>query len=162
MKKTTTVLYVTGFLSIAAITALNLFADEGVEPVITFEAASRSTLESLQDFPTAYRGEVNFTHAKHIQSLQGDCGKCHHDEGGDPVSDADEANEAGSCADCHQEEGLLRGKALSAASPDEILEHTPNAMHQLCVGCHKTSNNKAQTLSAPEACRTCHKKIDGD
>lgn len=159
MKKAKIVFVVTGFLSITAILTLNLLAAEGVAPVIRFEAAGASPQESLQEFPTVYRGEVTFTHEKHIQLSQGDCGRCHHDGDGEPVTDMDGVIEAGSCADCHPEAGLVRGSVLDSASLDEVLEHTPNAMHTLCVGCHKKSNNGAHALNAPESCRGCHKKV---
>jgi len=159
MKKAKIIFSVIGFIGIIVICSVNIAAAEGVAPVIRFEGACGSNQESYQDFPTVYRGEVTFTHKRHIQLSKGDCGRCHHDGDGDPVTGGDEVDEAVSCADCHGEEGLMRGNALDNASPDEVLEQTPNAMHMLCVGCHKKSNNGAHALNAPESCRGCHKNV---
>lgn len=159
MKKAKIIFSVIAFTGISVIFNLDLLAAGDIAPVIKFQAAGASVQKPLHDFPTVYRGEVTFAHEKHSQSLQGDCGKCHHDGDGEPLADVDAVNEAGGCADCHSEESLLRGKALDSVSPEEALEHTPNAMHRLCVGCHRKSNNETNALSAPEACRACHKNV---
>lgn len=140
------------------LTSINLFAAEALRPLIIFDG-STETAKSFTDFPSVYRGSVTFTHEKHVKEYKIECGKCHHDGSGDPLTDIEPGEEIDRCIDCHDQDGLLRGKALDAASPEEILEHYPNAMHQLCISCHKEHNNQTHTLFAPEACRGCHKKL---
>lgn len=140
------------------LTSINLFAADALRSVIIFDG-SKGTTESLDDFKSVYRGPVTFTHEKHVKEYKLECGQCHHDGSGDPLTDMESDEEIDRCTDCHDQEGLLRGQALDDASPDEVLEHYPNAMHQLCISCHKEHNNRTHTLSANEACRGCHEKV---
>lgn len=141
------------------LTSIKLFAAEALSAVIVFDGSKGET-ESLTEFKSVYRGPVTFTHEKHAKEYKIECGKCHHDGSGDPLTDIEPGEEIDRCIDCHDQEGLLRGQALDDASPEEVLEHYPNAMHQLCISCHKEHNDRTHTLFAPEACRGCHTKVD--
>lgn len=137
---------------------VGLACAEALLPVIVFDS-TESPAQSTSDFKTVYSGPVFFSHGKHVSEYKLACGKCHHDDSGEPLDQSVLADGADSCSDCHSEPELLRGKALSEKSSEDILEHYPNVMHQSCIGCHKKHNNETHSLSAPEACRGCHAPV---
>ncbi len=138
--------------------AVNLFAEDILPPLIVFDGYEESS-KSLNDFETVYRGPVSFTHGKHVDDYKLECGQCHHDDSGEPLKDFRPSDEIDNCIDCHYLEGLLRGQILAETSQEEVLEHYPNAIHQMCISCHQERNNLTHTLFAPEACRGCHAQL---
>ena len=142
------------------LTATHLFAAGTIRSVIEFDGADE-TSHDLSAFGSVYQGSVTFSHGNHAADYNVTCGRCHHDDSGEPLADLSPGEEINSCTDCHDQEGLLRGKAMADASGEDILAHYPNAMHQMCIGCHKTQNNRTHFMKAPEACRGCHAKIGG-
>ncbi len=140
---------------LSALSLADVVAGNGPSPLIIFDGSKDFSTSSVE-FGTVYRGPVHFTHGRHINEHAVSCGKCHHDDSGEPINDLEFGDGVDTCTDCHYEETLLRGKALEGMSQEEVIEHYPNAMHELCISCHKEMNNKTHTLSAPEACRSCH------
>ena len=141
-------------------TAAHLFAAGTIRSTIEFDGADE-TSHDLSAFGSAYQGPVSFSHGKHAADYKVTCGQCHHDDSGEPLADLTPGEEISRCTDCHDQAGLLRGKALADASEEDILPHYPNAMHKLCIGCHKEQNNRTHSMNAPEACRGCHARIGG-
>jgi len=147
------------FSGLFTLTAGNPMAEGILPPHIVFDGAGES-VESLSYFETVYRGPVSFTHGKHVKEYKLECGQCHHDDSGEPLADLTPGEEINRCIDCHDKDGLIRGRAPDV-SQEEILKHYPNAMHQMCIGCHWGQNNRTHSMNAPEACRGCHAKTGG-
>lgn len=137
---------------------LSFCSDDGLPSLIEFEG-SRESGESSVDFKSIYQGRVVFAHGNHVKEYKVECGQCHHDDSGDPLTDLTPGDETNACIDCHYEENLLRGSSLEGVSREERLEHYPNAMHDMCISCHQVYNNQNHTMGAPEACRGCHAKL---
>ena len=93
---------------------------------------------------------VEFTHKKHIEEYGYSCGKCHHDENGEPLTDLKMGDEVQKCVACHDK---LQGERTDIM----VLE---NAMHGSCVECHKSYNEEeagdARRGPAPTRCSDCH------
>ena len=149
------------FTSLLVLFSVGLCFAGDLLQVIIFDGSGDGAV-STSAFETVYRGEVSFSHGKHVEIYRLECGRCHHDDNGEPLNDTDLSGGINRCADCHFKDGLLRGQALAKASEGEILEHYPNAMHKMCIGCHKERNNRTHTLFAPEACRGCHATSEGN
>lgn len=145
------------FSGLYMLTASYSLAEGTLPSLIKFDGAGESSI-SLSDFETIYRGPVSFTHGKHVNDYKLECGKCHHDDSGEPLDDLTPGDEINSCTDCHDKDGLIRRPVQAGLSQEEILEHYPNAMHQRCIGCHMEQNNQTHSMNAPEACRRCHAK----
>lgn len=92
----------------------------------TPEVVSDEPPESVEYTP-AY-GTVAFTHLKHVENYEIDCGECHHEdmEGG-----------MSKCINCH--------------------EPLKNTLHKNCQGCHKKLKKEGKE-TGPIKCRECHTK----
>ena len=107
------------------------------------------------------RGVVSFRHRHHEQYLHPDtkfahqaqkgaeCFGCHHrrtESGGVPI--------LVKCTACHGGEGDPRNVRNNEG--DE--EWSKRAFHDLCIGCHRATNEKGLTKcdKAPVACNECH------
>ncbi|MCG8686326.1 MAG: cytochrome c family protein [Desulfobacterales bacterium] len=144
-------------LFIISVTTLANADTENIPEIIEFKGRL-DTSEVLVDYPTRFQGPVHFTHNKHVQDYGAGCGDCHHDGSLDPIESYD-PSESYSCDDCHYDTGLVRGPtAENTMAKDEQLMHRPNAIHALCLECHKENNKKKHLVVAPEACISCHTK----
>lgn len=133
---------------------------EELPTTIVFKGSKDDSVSAAY-FKTNYRGKVTFTHSKHIADYKIPCGKCHHDDSGEPLTNLKVGDElAGSCTDCHTEVVLLRGKSLRDTPPDELTDYYPNMIHKMCIGCHMKHNNKNHTFTVPEACYGCHERLE--
>lgn len=112
--------------------------------------------------PSTYTGPVQFSHKKHFSSYEVGCIDCHHDKDAATITKS-ESSEALRCGNCHLKEGLIRGPiAENTISDEDLLGHRANALHLLCIGCHKKHNATVHVVRAPEACRICHTKRSQD
>ena len=112
--------------------------------------------------PSTYTGPVQFSHKKHYYSYEVGCTDCHHDSNAVTIAKS-ESSESLRCGNCHLKEGLIRGAiAENAISDEELIGHRANALHLLCIGCHKKHNAQIHVVRAPEACRICHTKRPQD
>lgn len=98
-----------------------------------------------------------FTHQKHVTDHKIACGECHHDDKGKPRN-LKEGDDVKSCFECHNKPGELKGKKAKGLSKKEKLAYHANAMHENCVGCHRTYNRENKTKAAPQKCTDCHPK----
>ncbi len=106
---------------------------------------------------TAYehtRPIVAFTHQKHIDEYNIGCGKCHHDENVEPLTDITMEDDVNRCIDCHDQPGRA---SKDTPAGEEIYFHA-EALHENCITCHRTYNKENDTKAAPASCNKCHKK----
>lgn len=110
-----------------------------------------------QAFEEHRMGIVSFEHQKHAsQKPEGyglECGECHHDENGKPLTDLKPEDEVRSCYACHDKEGRpSRDSSMSQEEWEEKqLQFYYGAIHENCIGCHKES-------AGPTVCTQCHPK----
>ncbi|MEJ2283889.1 MAG: cytochrome c3 family protein [Desulfobacterales bacterium] len=98
-------------------------------------------------FGSLRRPEVDFSHAKHAESLENKgCGVCHHtpdDQNGQLVYiEGDER----SCKECHD----LR--------KEDNIPALREAFHGNCTNCHRQQIKTDNLKSGPTTCGGCHKK----
>lgn len=96
------------------------------------------------------RGPVCFRHKTHEASAHpaGECAACHHKR-----SEATGAPILSKCSVCHRNQGDERNPRNR--DMDEM--YMERAFHDLCIGCHRSSNEKsAAGCKAPVACGECH------
>ncbi len=96
---------------------------------------------------------VEFPHKKHSQDLKISCGDCHHDKDNKPLT-LKAGDPVQRCVECHTK--LKKDKKNK--KDIMVLE---NAMHGMCVSCHKDVNKKAGNPKgmkgpAPASCGKCH------
>lgn len=126
-------------------------AQEDFPDVIEFDGAIDGG-GSKDIHPSTYTGPVTFPHKQHFKDYGVSCRDCHHD-----------ASRSLVCGNCHVKEGLIRGPiAENAVSDDDLIGHRANALHLLCIGCHKKHNAQEHRVLAPESCRICHSKRSQD
>jgi len=96
------------------------------------------------------KSAVEFTHTKHIEEYNYSCGSCHHDNNGNSLCDLKMTDEVQSCVKCHD-------KSKGDRKDIMVLE---NAMHESCIGCHKSYNEEnfgdARRGPSPTRCSACH------
>ncbi len=130
--------------------------------VLAFTAAGIAAgLPDVVSIHTPYKmkkGQVKFSHKKHVEEHKIACGECHHDDQGKPRNDLKEGDEVKKCFDCHNKPGELKGKKAKGKSKKEKLAYHANALHKNCIGCHKAYNKKNKTKAAPKKCTGCHPK----
>ncbi|WP_068671711.1 cytochrome c3 family protein [Thermosulfurimonas dismutans] len=97
--------------------------------------------------PKMKKTTVTFSHHKHQEILNGNCGECHHSKTADwkqvPYK---EGMKIEKCETCHNK-----------SHPNKKLNSVKKAMHANCKGCHK-SMKKAGKKHGPVKCTGCHKK----
>jgi len=97
-----------------------------------------------------------FDHSSHIEAVRGNdgCVDCHRDPAAVKTRDS-----AISCHGCH--EGMSVAGSVVALSPDGIVGHAVgymDAMHGLCITCHKQTveEGRVEVSKAFADCATCH------
>jgi hypothetical protein len=133
------------------------YAEEEVPEIINFQGdPDGGGAEDI--YSSAYTGEVVFQHTKHTKEYTEGCGDCHRDEEREPIK-AYDPSEIFSCIECHDGEGsILYPIAESTDFENDFIENRADAIHILCINCHKKNNTEKHAGVAPEACRLCHKK----
>ncbi|MBU8849401.1 MAG: cytochrome c family protein, partial [Desulfobacterales bacterium] len=105
------------------------------------------------------KGIVQFTHKKHAEEYLIACGRCHHDEKGQPL-DLGADDDAKGCIECHKETEKPKGEKLG--KKEKIMKYHFEALHANCIGCHKAYNKEKGDpkgkVPAPASCTNCHPK----
>ncbi len=102
-----------------------------------------------------------FDHTMHQKKMGGNeaCIECHTD-----LSKPKVVENTKDCLSCHQ--GMLsKGTLVKAGQPDQLrlAPSFQDAMHGLCVECHKQEITQKPSLSADFArCAACHSETDSD
>ena len=128
-------------------------------------AKSAPDIIPLQDpaYETHKKGVVKFEHKKHWDDYSkaypeiypSQCGECHHDKDGKPLTELKDGDDVQKCIECHKipAEAPKGKKAKEKLSKKEkIKEYHAEALHENCRGCHKKEDRKLAS------CSTCHKK----
>jgi hypothetical protein len=134
------------------------FAETTVQDVIKFDGAVSESQPEEGSFTRVYEGPVTFTHKKHIELYNIGCGKCHHKGPDKPLDDLKLGDKVTKCIVCHSNPGIIRGYAEMGLSDEEKREYYANAMHDRCIGCHKSYNRKTVDTLAPMSCIRCHER----
>jgi len=108
------------------------------------------------------RGFVCFDHKEHEAYMNPDadfphkaakgseCVSCHHKR-----NEATGAPLLAKCSLCHRSQGATNPENPRNRDMDEVWSE--RAYHDLCIGCHKASNEKGLVkVKAPVACSECH------
>jgi hypothetical protein len=117
------------------------------------------------------KGIVQFEHKKHWKDYSeqypdlypSQCGVCHHDENGKPLTELKEGQEVQKCIDCHKTPGEApKGKKAKKklSKKEKIAQYHAEAIHANCKGCHKDFNKKYKPKKAPTTCTKCHPKVE--
>jgi len=116
------------------------------------------------------KGIVKFTHQKHQNEYakeypelyKNNCGECHHDKGGKPLTKLKGGDDVQKCIECHKIPGERpKGKKAPKLNKKERLEYHAEAFHYNCKGCHKSFNKQYKPKKAPTTCSKCHPKKKG-
>jgi len=136
---------------------VTVLADDKIPEIINFQGdPDGGGLSEI--YPSVYTGQVVFQHTKHAKEYTEGCGACHRDEEREPIIAYDPA-EVFTCIECHDGEGsIIYPIADSINFEDDFIENRADAIHMLCVNCHKKHNAKKHSGVAPEPCRLCHEK----
>jgi hypothetical protein len=106
------------------------------------------------------RGVVSFNHRPHEMVINPDpnapfktkpgaaCLGCHH-----TISTARGVPQLWKCSACHREEGNPQNPKNKDF--DEVWSE--RAFHDLCINCHRASNQALSNLKGPTTCGECHK-----
>ena len=135
-------------------------SEQPVPPGSTKESSSIDVITMKNPaYPKHKKGIVLFTHKKHIEDYEINCGQCHHDKDGTPLNDLKENDKVDSCISCHAKPGQApRPKDKRKLSQKEKLEYHAEALHENCIKCHKEHNKQNSTKAAPSTCSKCHPK----
>jgi hypothetical protein len=115
------------------------------------------------------KGIVEFTHKKHAADYGAACGDCHHDDKGQPLADLKEGDDVQQCIACHSKPGEVpkelkkewKDKKLKKEETNKLArEYHAEALHDNCIGCHKTWNKENKSKAAPTSCTKCHPKTN--
>lgn len=114
-------------------------------------------MKNTKMFEKHRMGIVTFHHEKHSAPKPDgyglNCGECHHDAKGKPLTGLKPGEPVKKCADCHSKPG--KPKRERGISPEEWksmqLKYYYGAIHENCVGCHKK-------MKGPVKCTECHPK----
>ena len=118
-------------------------------------------------YPEHTKGIVEFSHKKHTAEYGAKCGDCHHDDKGQPLTALKEGDDVKPCLDCHSKPGEApkevkkewKDKKLKKDETDKLArEYHAEAIHDNCIGCHKTWNKENKSKAAPTSCTKCHPK----
>lgn len=148
MRKRSLALMVAALLALSLLTAAAIYA--GTAPA-----------EIKMSSPYEHKKPISvFTHQKHTVDYKLTCGECHHDDKGQPLTKLKDGDPVQKCFECHKKPGELKGKEAKGLSDKELRAYHANAVHDNCVGCHKTFNmeNKDKGKTAPQKCEECHPK----
>jgi hypothetical protein len=121
------------------------------------------------------KGIVQFEHKKHWDEYSkaypelypSQCGECHHDDKGKPLTELKDGDDVQKCIECHKIPGEVpkklkkewREKKLKKAEKKKLeLEYHAEALHDNCRTCHKKFNKKYKPKKAPTTCAKCHPK----
>ncbi len=121
------------------------------------------------------KGIVQFEHKKHWDDYSkaypelypSQCGECHHDDKGQPLTELKDGDDVQKCIECHKIPGEVpkklkkewREKKLKKAEKKKLeLEYHAEALHDNCRTCHKKFNKKYKPKKAPTTCAKCHPK----
>jgi len=115
------------------------------------------------------KGVVQFEHKKHWDDYAKEypdlypsqCGECHHDENGKPLTKLVDGDDVKKCIECHKTPGEApKGKKATKklSKEEKIKEYHAEALHANCKGCHKEFNKKYKPKKAPTTCTKCHPK----
>ena len=114
------------------------------------------------------KGIVEFSHKKHATEYGAKCGDCHHDDKGQPL-DIQEGADVQGCIECHKIPGEVpkdvkkewKEKKLKKDETNKLArEYHAEALHDNCIGCHKTWNKENKSKAAPTSCTKCHPKTN--
>jgi hypothetical protein len=134
-------------------------------------AKSAPDVIPLQDpaYEKHKKGVVKFEHKKHWNEYSknypefypSQCGECHHDKDGKPLTELKDGDDVQKCIECHKipaeaPKGKKAKKKLS--KKEKIAEYHAEALHANCKGCHKKFNKKYKPKKAPTTCTKCHPK----
>jgi cytochrome c553 len=148
LKLTILLLYIVALVVFATVQA-GALASSGQQGII-FKLDTRGS-----------RGVVYFNHRPHEAFINPDpdfaykdkvkknatCAGCHHTVSRRGIP------QLWKCVSCHKGEG--QEKNPKNRDYDEV--HAERAFHDLCIGCHKATNTKENSLKAPTTCGGCHK-----
>jgi len=153
------------FLTTVIIGVAILFVSAGIY------AKSAPDVIPLQDpaYEKHKKGVVKFEHKKHWDDYSkqypefypSQCGECHHDKDGKPLTELKDGDDVQKCIECHKTpaeapKGKKAKKKLS--KKEKIAEYHAEALHANCKGCHKKFNKKYKPKKAPTTCAKCHPK----
>lgn len=95
-----------------------------------------------------------FDHNLHINKLKGNkgCDKCHTD----PAAPRWATN-AKDCDECHEKDMGITKQADGKRFNHSALSYH-DAMHKLCIECHRKKDLSAEQSKAMEECQFCHQK----
>ena len=134
-------------------------------------AKSTPDVIPLQDpaYKEHKKGVVKFEHKKHWDDYSkaypefypSQCGECHHDKDGKPLTELKDGDDVQKCIECHKTpaeapKGKKAKKKLS--KKEKIKEYHAEALHANCKDCHKKFNKKYKPKKAPTTCAKCHPK----
>ena len=95
------------------------------------------------------KGIVAFTHGKHIKDHGLNCGECHHDSAGKPLTALKDGDPVKKCGECHSAYKKDK-KDRKVKKADKIKKYQKEALHANCRGCHKKQKK------GPTKCADCH------
>ena len=95
-----------------------------------------------------------FSHKKHMGDYKIGCGECHHDDQGKSLTSLKEGDTVQKCFECHKKPGELKGKKAKGLSKEEKRMYHANAVHENCLGCHRTFNKRKKPRQRPPNVRT--------
>ena len=121
------------------------------------------------------KGVVQFEHKKHWDEYSkaypefypSQCGECHHDDKGKPLTKLKDGDDVQKCIECHKKPGEVpkelkkewKAKKVKKKEKDKMArEWHAEAIHDNCRACHKAHNKKTKTKDAPTTCAQCHPK----
>ncbi|MFZ0610702.1 MAG: cytochrome c3 family protein [Desulfobacterales bacterium] len=135
-----------------------------------YAAAKVEDVIKIQDKKCEYtKGIVEFTHKKHTEEyakkspdlFKDNCGTCHHDDKGKPLTNLAAGQEVKRCIECHDKCGEApKGKDAPKLTDKEKLAYVAEAFHTNCRECHKDFNKANNTKDAPTTCTKCHPKSE--
>ena len=134
-------------------------------------AKSAPDVIPLQDpaYKEHEKGVVQFEHKKHWDDYAkaypelypSQCGECHHDKDGKPLTNLKDGDDVQKCIECHKIPGEApKGKNATKklSKKEKIKEYHAEALHANCKDCHKEFNKKYKPKKAPTTCTKCHPK----
>ncbi|MBI5015445.1 MAG: cytochrome c3 family protein [Deltaproteobacteria bacterium] len=114
----------------------------------------------------AKRGEVVFTHGRHVEQYGVACEKCHHNLAAGPQEPTTckgchvRSDHRGLCHECHfsdRDDGYQeRLESARRRLKKDELPTLYRAFHSLCRNCHVAENSVHKTR-APVECGGCHR-----
>jgi hypothetical protein len=115
------------------------------------------------------KGVVQLEHKKHWDEYSkaypefypSQCGECHHDKDGKPLTELKDGDDVQKCIECHKTPGEApKGKNATKklSKKEKIKEYHAEALHANCKDCHKKFNKKYKPKKAPTTCAKCHPK----